>query len=82
MNAGMGGTDSEWGAKRLDRDVLEAKPDVVFVESAVTDGDRDSIADMERIVREVRAFSATSDIVFPYAITDSTIKILARRRMS
>lgn len=82
VNAGLGETDSEWGAKRLDRDVLEAKPDVVFVESAVNDGGRDSIADIERVVRKVRAFSATSDIGFLYAITDSTIKILARRRMS
>lgn len=81
VNAGMGGTDSEWGAKRLDRDVLEAKPDVVFVEFAVNDGDRDSIADMERIVRKVRAFSGTADVVFIYAMTESTAKMLVRERM-
>jgi len=81
VNAGMGGTDSAWVAKRLDREVLDAKPDVVFVEFAVNDGDRDSIADMERIVRKLRASSGKPDVVFLYAITDSTFKTLGRRRM-
>lgn len=80
VNAGMGGTDSEWGAKRLDRDVLDAKPDVVFVEFAVNDGDRDSIGNMERIVRKVRASSAETDVVFLYAMTESTGKMLVRGR--
>lgn len=35
VNAGIGGTNSVLGAMRLERDVLEAKPDLVIVEWAV-----------------------------------------------
>jgi len=37
VNAAVGGTGSDYGRFRLDRDVLAARPDVVFVEFAVND---------------------------------------------
>lgn len=37
-NAGLSGTPSKLGVLRLDRDVLSADPDVVFIEFAVNDG--------------------------------------------
>ena len=36
-NAGIGGTNSEFGVFRLQHDVLSQKPDLVFVEFAVND---------------------------------------------
>ncbi len=37
-NAGLSGTPSKLGVLRLDRDVLSADPDLVFIEFAVNDG--------------------------------------------
>ncbi len=38
INAAIGGTGSDLGVFRLRRDVLEARPDLLFVEFAVNDG--------------------------------------------
>ncbi|MBB3131029.1 lysophospholipase L1-like esterase [Paenibacillus rhizosphaerae] len=54
INAGVGGTDSTFGAHRLQEHVLEHGPvDLLFVEFSVNDGtDRsESIRGMEGIVR-------------------------------
>jgi acyl-CoA thioesterase-1 len=37
VNAGIGGTNSLYGAMRVQRDVLSKKPDLVIVEYAVND---------------------------------------------
>ena len=37
VNAGIGGTGSDYGAARAKRDVLSEKPDVVFVDFSVND---------------------------------------------
>ncbi len=37
INAGIGGTESTYGILRLQRDVLQHKPDIVFLEFAVND---------------------------------------------
>jgi len=76
LNAGMASTDSAWGAKRIDRDLLEKKPDLVFVEFAVNDGDRASSRDMERIVRKIHAADPSIDIVFLYTTSDSAFRKL------
>lgn len=39
-NAGIGGTDSRFGAFRMERDVLDFRPDLLFVEFAVNDYNR------------------------------------------
>ena len=76
LNAGMASTDSAWGAKRIDRDLLKKKPDLVFVEFAVNDGDRASSGDMERIVRKIHAADPSIDIVFLYSTSDSAFRKL------
>ncbi len=39
INKGIGATGSIWGAERVERDVLELKPDLVLVEFSVNDAD-------------------------------------------
>ena len=39
VNAGIGGTTSQFGAARLDEDVLSYKPDLCMVEFSVNDSD-------------------------------------------
>ncbi len=73
INAGIGNTGSDLGAQRIDADVLSHRPDVLFVEFAVNDSDRECTADMERIVRKTRAANPQTDIVFLYAVMDWTL---------
>jgi len=73
VNAGIGNTGSDLGAKRIDADVLSHRPDVLFVEFAVNDSDRECTADMERIVRKTRTANLRTDIVFLYAVMDWTL---------
>jgi len=81
INAGLAGTDSAWGAKRIDRDLLEAKPDLVFVEFAVNDGERDSSADMERIVRKIHHTNENAEIVFIYTTSDTAFRKLSKKKV-
>ncbi|OAM90727.1 hypothetical protein AW736_06705 [Termitidicoccus mucosus] len=70
--AAVSGTGSNYGAARLQRDVLRHKPDLLFVEFAVNDsGQRtDAIAaQMEGIVRQTWAASPGTDICFVYTLT-------------
>jgi lysophospholipase L1-like esterase len=68
VNAGISGTPSRFGAQRIDRDVLSKKPDLVFVEFAVNDGDNNASEDMERIVRKVWTALPETEIVFLYTL--------------
>ncbi len=73
-NAGLSGTGSDRGAKRVDRDVLANNPDLVFVEFAVNDGARDSISDMEQIVRTTLQSNPEAELVFLYTTSDGAFK--------
>lgn len=67
QNAGIGGTDSEFGVFRLDRDVLAYEPDLVFVEFAVNDYKKEAaicLNAMEGIVRRIRERRPGADVVF------------------
>ena len=70
LNAGVPATNSNWGAARVGHDVLAEKPDAVFVEFAVNDGERDSQADMERIVRRIQQADPETDVAFLYATSE------------
>jgi acyl-CoA thioesterase-1 len=74
-NAGIGGTNSEFGVFRLQHDVLSQKPDLVFVEFAVndykTDGDQCRNA-MEGIVRGIWTKLPETEIVF---VLTATVKM-------
>jgi hypothetical protein len=55
INAAIGGTGSDLGVFRLEHDVFEGKPDLLFVEFAVNDGGakpEEIIRAMEGIVRK------------------------------
>lgn len=81
LNAGMASTDSAWGAKRIDWDLLAEKPDLIFVEFAVNDGDRDSARDMERIVRKIHEANSEAEVVFIYTTSDSAFRKLSKGKL-
>ena len=80
INAGIGNTGSDLGAQRIDADVLSHRPDVLFVEFAVNDSDRECTADMEQIVRKTRLANPQTDIVFLYCVMDWTLPRLETGR--
>lgn len=69
IHAAIGGTGSDLGVFRLERDALRHKPDLLFVEFAVNDGgaspDRIWKA-MEGIVRQTWETNPKTDICFVY----------------
>jgi lysophospholipase L1-like esterase len=50
VNAGVGGTESDYGALRVRRDVLAQNPDLVVVDYAVNDGP-EGISSFESLIR-------------------------------
>lgn len=73
VNAGVSGTDSNFGAKRLDRDVLVHDPDVLLVEFAVNDGDRDHTEHMERILHKAWKHNPAMDVVIFYTLAKNQL---------
>lgn len=73
-NAAIGGTGSQLGVLRMDKDVMKTKPDLLFVEFAVNDDltKDDSIIyrSMEGIVRKTWKRYPDCDICFVYTISD------------
>jgi lysophospholipase L1-like esterase len=71
VNAAIGGTGSDFGVFRLQDHVLQYKPDLVFVEFAVNDGNTSSskiVRSMEGIVRQILQQNPYTDICFVYTI--------------
>lgn len=84
INAAIGGTGSDLGVFRIDRDVLAGKPDLLFVEFAVNDSGAspDNIRKaMEGIVRKTWKALPDCDICFVYTITERDIKGLQAGKM-
>lgn len=78
-NAGIGGTGSDLGAFRVEQEVLEENPDLLFIEFAVNDAARsreEVIRSMEGIVRKVRKHNPYTDICFVYTITETQGQLL------
>lgn len=76
INAAIGGTGSDLGVFRLERDVLDHKPDLLFVEFAVNDGGSppDQIFRcMEGIVRQTWRALPECDICFVYTVTEALV---------
>lgn len=70
MNAGKGGTGSDYGAARFYEDVGQYKPDMVVIEFAVNDVGKDetnSKAYMESMIRQAKKLSKEPVIIFLYA---------------
>ncbi len=83
INAAIGGTGSDLGAFRLQRDVLSKKPDLVFVEFAVNDGGVKAeaiVPQMEGIVRQIWKADASTDICFVYTMTFRDLERLQQGR--
>lgn len=74
INAAIGGTGSDLGVFRLKQDVLDHKPDLLFVEFAVNDGaaaPEQIFRCMEGIVRQTWQALPRCDICFVYTITET-----------
>lgn len=74
--AGLGGTNSQLGAFRVGRDVIQHQPDLVFIEFAVNDGQthRKPLTEaMEGIIRQIWKANPATDICFVYTISDKLI---------
>lgn len=81
INAAIGGTGSDLGVFRLRHDVLEQKPDLLFVEFAVNDAgaspDRIYRA-MEGIVRQTWRDNPATDICYVYTIAGTMLDQLKK----
>lgn len=76
INAAIGGTGSDLGVFRLEHDVLNEKPDLMFVEFAVNDGGAqpvEIIRAMEGIVRKTWKALPNCDICFVYTFTEALL---------
>jgi len=74
INAAIGGTGSSLGVYRLRKDVLQHRPQLLFIEFAVNDGKdtRESILkSMEGIVRQTWRSLPQTDICFVYTISST-----------
>jgi len=79
INAAIGGTGSDLGVFRLERDVLRHNPDQVFVEFAVNDGGaapEDIYRTMEGIVRQTWRADPAADICFVYTLVAGFVPTL------
>ncbi|AHF91077.1 acyl-CoA thioesterase [Opitutaceae bacterium TAV5] len=84
IRATVGGTGSELGVFRLRSDVLDKKPDLLFVEFAVNDGKArpsDIHKSIEGIVRQTWRTVPDCDIVFIYTVTGSHVRRLRIGKM-
>lgn len=73
INAAIGGTGSDLGVFRLGHDVLQHKPDLLFVEFAVNDGGAPPeriFKTMEGIVRQTWKALPDCDICFVYTLVE------------
>lgn len=74
INAAIGGTGSDLGVFRLKQDVLDHKPDLMFVEFATNDGGASPeqiYRCMEGIVRQAWKALPDCDICFVYTLTEA-----------
>jgi lysophospholipase L1-like esterase len=84
INAAIGGTGSDLGVFRCGQDVLQHKPDLVFVEFAVNDGGaapEQIHRAMEGIVRQVWTADPATDICFVYTLHTGMRKEYESRRL-
>lgn len=76
INAAIGGTGSDLGVFRVKQDVLDLKPDLLFVEFAVNDGGAPTeqiFRCMEGIVRQTWRALPDCDICFVYTVTEALV---------
>lgn len=72
VNAGLSGTPSLLGLIRSERDIFEAKPDVVFIEFAVNDGqDNMNKAAFESLLRKALLQEQEPAVVLLFSMTET-----------
>ncbi len=79
INAAIGGTGSDLGVFRLKQDVLDQKPDMMFVEFATNDGGASPeqiFRCMEGIVRQTWKALPDCDICFVYTLIETAAPAL------
>lgn len=84
IKATISGTGAELGACRLERDALQFKPDLLFVEFAVNgagNGARRPIQTMEGIVRQTWRANPETDICFVFTIGSWFLKDLQNDKL-
>ena len=84
IHAAIGGTGSTLGAFRLEHDVIQYKPDLIFIEYAVNDGQTPPIEirrAMEGIIRHTWRELPETDICIVYTITENHMKEMLKDRM-
>ena len=77
INAAIGGTGSDLGVFRCAQDVINKKPDLVFVEFAVNDGGTPPAniwRTMEGIVRQIWTANPETDICYVYTLALDFVK--------
>jgi lysophospholipase L1-like esterase len=73
INAAISSTGSDFGAQRVDRDVLVHHPDLVVIEFAVNDSGMERQADMERLVRKIRMARPTPEILMIFTLSHDAL---------
>jgi lysophospholipase L1-like esterase len=84
INAAIGGTGSDLGVFRLRHDVLDARPDLLFVEFAVNDGGAPATQIhrcLEGIVRQTWRADAMTDVCFVYTLAGGMLDTLKADRL-
>lgn len=80
VQAAIGGTGSELGVYRCDRDLISQKPDLVFYEFSVNDSENSDIEPLfnntESIFRKIFATNDTADIIVLHTMTESIANAL------
>lgn len=75
VNAAIGGTGSDLGAFRCERDLLSKKPDLVFVEFAVNDNgvpEATRAKYFEGVIRQIKKANPAGDIIVVFTATKAT----------
>lgn len=76
--AAIGGTGSLWGLMRLERDVLQYNPDLVFVEFAMNDvytgmSEMQAAANIDGIIRKINEHNPNTDIVLVFITSQENV---------
>ncbi|WP_316810935.1 SGNH/GDSL hydrolase family protein [Pedobacter heparinus] len=71
INAGISGTDADLGACRLQEQVLQYQPDLLFIEFAVNGG---FVKGVEGIIRQTKKYNKNIDICLIYTVTSRQLK--------
>ena len=84
INAAIGGTGSDLGVFRLRQDVLDQKPDLLFVEFAVNDSGASPeqiYRCMEGIVRQTWRDHPATDVCYVYTIAQNMLDMLKQEKL-